>query len=195
VLRCITSILRYALKPSLAEIWVERMRGVFTHRGPDSSSEYGLGSRSSESSVSMTEPGLGVRYTEDQKAMMVGDWGKRPQRPHALYNNSERSCVGQGPKEAGTKIRKVKPATVREAKIGRKFNLSISEVGKPRCITAAAAEGWGGAERNKRASREGDPSVNHQTPPFPLPSSILVIARVPRRTPAREPRGCRQGHP
>jgi len=64
------------------------MRGVFTHRGLESSSEYGLGSRSSESSVSMTEPGLGVRSTEDQKAMMVGDERKRTQQPHALYNIS-----------------------------------------------------------------------------------------------------------
>ena len=63
------------------------MRGVFIHRGPGpSSSEYGLGSRSSESSVSMSEPGLGVRFSEDQRAMMVGD---RERGPPASYNDPQ----------------------------------------------------------------------------------------------------------
>lgn len=73
-------------------------------------------------------------------------------------------------------------------------NMSISELGKPRGITAAATVEWGGAEKvSKRTARGILPSTTKTSPSPPL--FRLVIARVPRRTPARERRGCRPGHP
>ena len=55
--RCITSNLRHTSRPSLAEIGREWMREIFTQRGPELSSEYGLGVRSRESVFNVSAGG------------------------------------------------------------------------------------------------------------------------------------------
>ena len=174
------------------------MRGVFTHRGPESSSEYGLGSRSSESY--MTEPGLGVR-SSDQKAIVRGGRQRRTEQPMRFitshtplrWPNPERCGYRNPGSQTGDAFEKPKLE-----KMGRKSRSSqfvhFRTRQTPRHQRQRQRRGGVAPRESKRASREGDPSVNHQTHPSLSPFR-LVIARVPHRTPARERPGCRPGHP